>query len=145
MPEIKQYQQQVNPTGPTNVQNATSANFGGTVADAIKGFGEEAAQTGQVLYRRGVQNDISDADVKVSLARQKLTQDFFDQKQKGTLNFEDFSKHVDETMDAAGQDIQTREAQLRFNQMKAATSAEFGAKALAGQAELAGTKTLANF
>ncbi len=98
-----------------------------------------------MLYKRAVQKDISDADVKVSLARQQLTTDLLDQKQKGTLNHEEFSQHVSDTLDAAGENINTREAQHRFDQMKASASLEFAHQSIVGQSELEGAKTLANF
>jgi len=145
MPQIRQYEQQVNAAGPANVQQANASTFGGNVGDAVRGFGSEISNAADVLYRREVQNDVSDVDSKVSNARAKLTTDLLDQKQKGTLDVDQFKAHVDETLDAASQDIKTNEGQNLFNRHKAAAQLEFTRSAIEGAADLAGKKTVANY
>ncbi len=145
MPEIRQYQQEANPAGVVQVQPATGADFGSNIGEAVKGVGDQIQNAGDILEKRLTQKDISNVDVAVSTARNTLTQKLLDEKQKGTLNYENFSKDMADVMQNASVGIQSYGGQRAFDKLNAETNLEFSKKAIEGQAQLEGTKTLANF
>ncbi len=144
MPEIKQYQQQENPSAGGAPAQASAAAFGGFTGRAMEGAGKATQDLGAVVYKRQVQSELSDIDVKMSDATAKLSQDLADKTQTGKLTREEFMKDSQEHLEALGEGIETREGQLRYNQIKAATLMHFSGQANAAQAHLAGTKAVAD-
>lgn len=145
MPEIRQYNEQVSPAGPVGFQQATADDFGGGIDKAIGNFGSQVTNTGEVIYKKEVQSDLSDLDVKVAAAKNKLGLEYQDQLQKGTLNHDDFMDKVQDEMDDIGQGVNTGVGQQRFQKMQAQTNLDFSQRAQEGQAKLAGVKAVQNF
>ncbi len=142
MPQIKQYDNQAPVAGPQGVQRASGEDFGSGIGQAVQGFGQKVDQLGAIVHQRQAQDDLSNLDALHAQAQDRLGLQYQDELQKGTLNHDDFMEKVNDEMDAIGQQAQTREGQLRFNQMKAATQLSFSQESQHGQAIIAGDRAV---
>ncbi len=142
MPQIKQYEQQIAPSGAQSMQRASAEDFGSGVAQATSGLGDAVTKIGNQVDERLAQDDVSKVDANVAAAQNRLGLKYQDDLQKGTLNHDDFMEGVNDEMDAIGQTIKTRAGQLRFNQMQASTQLKFSQEAQHGQAQIAGDRAV---
>lgn len=145
MPKITTYERQVEAAGPVNLEKATASDFGGGVAEQLKGFGNVLNQGADIVQKRQEQDDISELNVKFSQAHAEWSKSYNEQLQAGTLNTEEFTKNFSEYMDTIGESVQTRKGQQYFNAASAELKGDFLVKAQAGQAELAGARAKDNY
>lgn len=144
MPQVRQYQTQVQPSGPVNVQRATGEDFGSEIGVQAQGLGHSLEQLGGAIHKQQALDDVSNLDAQMAQAKDRLGLQYQDQLQKGTLKHDDFMESVNDELDSLGQKVNTREGQLRFNQMQAATKLQFSQEAQHGEATLAGENAVQN-
>lgn len=144
MPQIKQYNQQIDASGPTTVPQANGNTFGAGVAQEISHLGENLTNTGMVLQQRANQEDISELNTRMARAQADITVDYQKQLQEGTLETKDFMDSVGEKMDAVQQGVNTPSGRQSFTRANAELHAHFLEKAFAGQAQIAGEKAKSN-
>lgn len=144
MPEIRQYQQQVEPSGPVGVQRANSDAFGGQVGSAVEGLGRSADRLNGAIEQRKSQDDIMGLHSRMAQTEVDIQKQYEDQLQKGTLNHDEFMGYVQDSLEKVGQGVNTRAGQIRFSDLSANAKLSFAQKSIAGQAELAGDKAVAD-
>lgn len=144
MPQIKEYIQRAEVSGPVQGRRASSEEFG-MMGRALQQAGGAIQQTGEVIYKRAEQSEISDASVKMSEAHAEFTNKLNTDLQKGTVNAEEFTKQYDDYMAKVSEGFSTRGAKQYLQKSSASMRAHFLESSFAAQSELAGVKTRENY
>ncbi len=123
----------------TRQPNTQGLNAEVELGNVAKGLGNFASAAFQVQE----QSDISDINVALAQAREKLTTDLITQTQDGSLTVDGHKQNTEDTL--AGIQAKTDAGTRYLNQQSAALHAETVVGAVRSSAVLAGDKAVANF
>lgn len=142
MPQIKQYNQDVEAVGPVNGFRAT--NEGLNVGSNLIYAGQQVEKGAEVYQRHQELNDISSINAQMAGARADLANDWQDRLAKADPNDKDLATNFNDTVqqrfDQIANTVQTPAGRRRFNVLAANAARQFVQSAASGQMELGRVK-----
>lgn len=149
MARIPIYQSTAAIPGPTDRPSATGEGFGAGVGAALAQAGGVVQQTGEVVYQRQEQREISQLNAAFSKKQAELTNKLRTDLNAADPNDADFSKRFDDGVQQNMEELSglatTRGARDYYTKQSAALSGHFSVQAQAGQTELAGIAAQNNY
>lgn len=149
MPKIQDYSFRSNVAGPMDTRRATAEGFGANIGRAVAGAGETVQYTGDVVYKRVEQAEVSDVNAKMAQAHSEYTNYLRETLRTAdpadttvsTKFLEKYREHVSKI----GEGLSTGKGRELYSSMLAQQERHFTEAAAEGQADLAGVKAKADF
>lgn len=142
MPVIQNYTQSVLPEGGIRTQADASA-FGAPMAAALSSMGSAVGAMGERMMEAETAQDVTNVHIQMAAARDKWTQEFQNRLNSATPGDDAFAQQLMDDVNTSlngdgGFQPKTRRGQQLYQTLAAQMASEFGRRAVAGQALLAG-------
>lgn len=144
MPRIEDYSAQTEAQGPVGGLDPR-VEAAGYMGRQVEKLGGVIGQTGQEIFKRQEQAEISDTYATFADARSKWTSDLQDQVQKGTLNVDEFKQKYQDFVDSQADKVTTASGKNFFNRQAARLGGSLLTMAAHGQVAIAGAKAVADY
>ncbi len=150
MPVIRQYgDAKVNAPGPIQQMRVSPDDLGAAQGRALSSLGESVQSVGEVVAKRLDQENTSDVTAKLTKANAelavKLQQTLRTAEPGDKKPFEDYQKEVDDKLGAIGDQATSTTARKFYEETSAHIKGQLYKTSADGQADLAGTKAVADY